>query len=288
MIPDPSREYDRLKGFADLYLGALKRRAPYELPISHNLKVTENAQRIALGTGMWRTVRGLRDGGQYFVDAERGQVAFWGVIEEIRGEALYGVRLRVESRLITEIESLLVRGSDYFEPDMIVADGSEMHAVLPREDRLTRAQLKAMAKTYFDSIEQLTGDWVPAREGMVRLVNGTSDSSVTRPGLSEREQYLALDVSSQISEKHFHYIESVRDRRFAIIDERRGIVHCMIMFDHPGDIAKPANGIPFGSPNSMLCFEVFKASKLGLLEVWAIGTALPFGCPSGWTTPPVG
>ncbi|MBV9805487.1 MAG: hypothetical protein JO130_19990 [Solirubrobacterales bacterium] len=283
MTATASPRYQQLRDFADRYLDALEHRAPYELPISHGLKVTENAQRIALGTGLWRTVRGLRDGGQYFVDVEREQVAFWGVIEEIRGEALYGVRLKVESRLITEIESLLVRGGDYFEPDVIVADSPEMHAVVPSEERLTRAELEAMATTYFDSIEQLTGDLIPAREGMVRLVNGTSDSNVTRPRLSEREQYLALDVSSQITEKHFHYIESIRDRRFSILDEERGIAHCMVMFDHPGDIEKPANGILFGAPNSMLCFEVFKASKLGLLEVWAIGTALPFGCPSGWS-----
>lgn len=275
-------EYERLRSFADLYLDALKNRSPQNLPISHRLKVTENCQRLALGTGVWRTFRGLEPGGHYFVDTTAGQVAFWGVIEEIRGPALFGVRLKVAGRLITEIECLLVRGGGVFEPDVLLADGPQFHAVVPEEQRLTRAQLEAMANLYFDSIEQVNGDRLPADEGLVRLVNGVADSNVTGREPGEVLGHQVLGVQTQITEGYYRYIEALRARRFPIVDEARGIVHSHVLFDHPGDIEQPGVGTPFGAPNSMLCFEAFKATTVGLLEVWAIGTALPYGCPSGW------
>lgn len=280
---DTTAERTRLTTLADRYIEALATREPQRLPVSPDLRVTENCQPIALGTGIWRTCRGVRPGGHHFVDVERGQVVWWGVVEEIRGPGLLGVRLAVEGRLITEVETVVVRGGDYFVPDVVLAESPEMHAAVPAEDRLGREELIAAAVSYFDAINRVSGEGLPVSPDTVRLVNGFADSAVEDAELSDEQTYLALDVAEQITQGHYNYIERIRDGRFTVIDEERGLCHCQIMFDHPGDITRPNGDLPFGSPNSMIFFEVFKITRAGIRQVWAIGAALPYGATAGWS-----
>ncbi|MBV9805107.1 MAG: hypothetical protein JO130_18040 [Solirubrobacterales bacterium] len=120
------------------------------------------------------------------------------------------------------------------------------------------------------------------REHTQRLVNGFGDSSRDPDDLEEHQMYLALDVGPQITAGHYRYIEAIRDRRFPIVDEERGLCHAIVVFDHPGDIDQPGGEVPFGAPNSMIIFEAFKMTREGIGEVWAIGTTVPFGSRAGW------
>lgn len=279
---DTAVERARLTAIADRFTEALAAREPQRLPVAPDVRVTENCQPIALGTGIWRTCREVRPGGHYFVDVERGQVAWWGVVEEIRGTDLVGVRLAVEGRLITEIEIAVVRGGEYFVPDVVLAEYPEMHAIVPGEERVSRGELIAAAHSYFDAINRVSGEGLPVSPDTVRLVNGFADS-VVEEELSEKETYLALDVAEQITQGHYSYIERIRDERFTVIDEERGLCHCAVMFDHPGDVTRPNGAVPFGAPNTMLFFEVFKVTRAGIRQVWAIGTSLPYGAKDGWS-----
>lgn len=275
-------EYERLKGFADLYLEALRSHAPQDLPVHPWLRVTENCQPIALGTGTWRTLREVEPEGQYFIDVQTGQVAFWGAIVEPRGRAILGVRLAVAGRLIAEIETVVVRGGSVFEPDVVLAEATELHAVVPPADRVSRSELVAGVAAYFDGIELRDGGRIPMRANVRRLVNGVNDSSVDPEGLDEHRLYLSLDVAEQITAGHYGYIEAIRDRRYPIVDEERGLCHAIVVFDHPGDLAQPNGDLPFDSPNSLIVFEAFKMARDGISEVHAIGTGLPYGSSSGW------
>lgn len=280
---DITAEHARLTAFADRFTRALAAREPRQLPVAPDVRVTENCQPIALGTGIWRTCLVVRPGGHHFVDVERGQVAWWGVVEEIRGTGLLGVRLAVEGRLITEIEIVVVRGGAYFAPDVVLAESPQMHAILPAEDRVSRGELIAAAHSYFDAINRVSGEGLPVCPDTVRLVNGFADSAVEDAGLRDEETYLALDVAEQISRGHYSYIERIRDERFTVIDEQRGLCHCAVMFDHPGDITRPNGVLPFGAPNTMIFFEVFKVTRAGIRQVWAIGASLPYGAKDGWS-----
>lgn len=280
---DTAAEHARLAAFADRFTEALAAREPHRLPVAPDVRVTENCQAIALGTGIWRTCRGVRAGGHHFVDVKRGQVVWWGVVEEIRGEGLLGLRLAVQGRLITEIEVVVVRGGAYFAPDVVLAESPEMHAIVPAEDRVARDELAAAAHSYFDAINRVSGDGLAVSPDTVRLVNGFSDSAVADAGLSDEENYLALDVAEQITLGHYSYIERIRDERVTVIDEERGLCHCAVMFDHPGDITRPNSVTPFGAPNTMIFFEVFKITRDGIRQVWAIGASLPYGAMDGWS-----
>jgi hypothetical protein len=280
---DTAAEHTRLTAIADHFIEALAARAPQRLSVAPDVRVTENCQAIALGTGIWRTCRGVRPGGHHFVDVARGQVAWWGVVEEFRGSGLLGVRLAVEGRLITEIEIVVVRGGSYFVPEVVLAEYPEMHAIVPAEERVSREELIAAAHSYFDAINRVNGEGLAVSPDVVRIVNGFLDSALEKEGLSDQETYLALDVAEQITQGHYSYIERIRDERFPVIDEERGLCHCVVMFDHPGDVTRPNGVQEFGAPNTMVFFEVFKATRAGIGQVWAVGASLPYGAKDGWS-----
>jgi hypothetical protein len=282
LVDATQADRDRLIQLADRYLEALGAGEPERVRVSPRLKVTENTQAVALGTGLWRTCRSVRPGGHFFVDTNAGQVAYWGVLEEIRGPAIFGVRLEAAGHTIAAIETVLVRGGEVFEPDVVCAEAPHMHELVDQAHRVSRDELVAGAMAYFDGIELADGDGMPMREHTRRLVNGFGDSFRDPEELDEHEMYLSLDVGPQITAGHYRYIEAIRDRRVPIVDEERGLCHTVVVFDHPGDIEQPNGDLPFGTPNSMIIFEAFKMTREGIGEVWAIGTSVPFGSGSGW------
>ena len=285
-LQDPTlAERDRLIGFMRDYLAALAARNPGLLRVAPHLRSTEDTQALPAGSGIWRTVRAVQPGGQYFVDPAAGQVEFWGVIDESGEPAIVSVRLKIEGRLIAEVETIVTReGGDYFDAERILADASDsFHRVLAPSERVSREQLITAAQLYFDAIEQSRGDSVPVDDTCMRLVNGTVDSLDEVEHLTHDTGYRALGVAQQITEGHYAYIESIRARRFPIVDTARGIVLCHVMFDHPGDLPRAGGTLPFHSPNSMLFTEAFKVVGGRIQAIWALGTRLlPYGISSGW------
>src|SRR5688500_4619261 len=63
-----------LERVVDQYLEALVARDPKRLPLSADVKYTENAQVVPIGDGFWKTVQGRGDYTHYFADPEAGQV----------------------------------------------------------------------------------------------------------------------------------------------------------------------------------------------------------------------
>lgn len=278
-----STERLRLIAVMNRYLEVLVGQNRDRLRIAPNLRYTENTRALPLGTGLWRTIRGRAPDGHYFVDTEAGQVEFWGVVDEMSSEDIFGVRLRVEGNLISEIESVVTRGGSFFSPSGVLDQHTTFHEVLGPDERNSRDELIAVANLYFDAIEQSDGSRLPVRDDCRRVVNGIVDSLEELTRLDTREQHRALGVAEQMTARHYAYIEALRDRRYPIVDTERGIVICHLFFDHPGDLPRADGELPFRSPNSMLVFEAFKVRSGVLREVWAIGTALPYGIDSGWS-----
>jgi len=277
-------ERSRLIAMADKYLAALRSGHPGGLPLSPRFRSTEDTQAIVIGSGIWRTVRGIRDGGHYFTDVERGQIEFWGVMEEMGEPAILSVRLKIEAQCFAEAEVIVTRKGPFFDPEMVLQDAAEtFHQVLPPAKRASREELVAIANLYFDAIEQQDSSRVPVNDQCRRLVNGAVDSMDAEDRLIEGEEHRALGVSQQIDDGYYAYIEALRDRRYPIVDTERGLVVCHLVFDHPGDRLRAGKDLPIKSPGSMVFTEVFKIVAGRIEEIWALGTApLPFGIRSGW------
>ena len=99
-----------LENVVEQYLSALVARDPRRLPVSKDVKYTENDQVINFGDGFWKTVEGRGNYTHIFADPDFGQVASMGTMREAGGPILMSLRLRIEIGRITEIESI------YFKP----------------------------------------------------------------------------------------------------------------------------------------------------------------------------
>ena len=99
-----------LEGVIDQYLKALVAHDPKTLPLSADVKFTENGQPLPVGDGFWKTAQGIGNYRHIFADPEVGQVALMGTMREANTNILMSLRLRIELGRITEIESM------YFKP----------------------------------------------------------------------------------------------------------------------------------------------------------------------------
>src|SRR5581483_7788539 len=99
-----------LEGVMNQYLAALAAHDPKRLPVSSDVRYTENDQLMELGDGHWKTIEGVGNYKHLFVDPEFGQVAIMGTMREGGTPILMSLRLRIQLGRITEIESM------YFAP----------------------------------------------------------------------------------------------------------------------------------------------------------------------------
>jgi hypothetical protein len=91
-------ECDRacLAGFMTTYLQALVKHDAASLPVTRNVKYTENGVRITLGDGIWQTASAMPTYRVDVVDEETEQVGLIGRISENGNNNWFGVRLKVE------------------------------------------------------------------------------------------------------------------------------------------------------------------------------------------------
>lgn len=139
-----------LSGYMDQYLAALAKRDPSGLPTAPTLKVAENSHRIALGENLWNVIVKIRSQKQYFTDAQAGQILALGVLELNAGEPfIYNVRLKIENKLITEVETMVTSdkiAGQHFKPDNMATFDPLYTSVVPANQRASRDELLSTAK----------------------------------------------------------------------------------------------------------------------------------------------
>src|SRR5688572_31222636 len=178
-----------LENLIDQYLTALVARDPKRLPLSADVKYTENNQVILVGDGFWKTVGGRGKYTHIFADPEFGQVAYMGTMMEAGQPLLMSFRLRIELGRITEIESV------YFKPGgggpNAIADMDKPHQPepfwfksIPPAQRMSRQELIAVADGYFTGLQKNDGKGIngtgtyPFTEDCHRIENGAPTTNV--------------------------------------------------------------------------------------------------------------
>ena len=128
-----------LRGTMTAFLHALLEHDASELPIADTLRVTEDAVEKPLAQlGLLRTVTGLRGYRQDILDERAGMAGTHVVVEESGAPVLLVVRLEVEDREITEIETVATRGRAdglIFNIDGLGTPSQEM-SYAPRPEQL--------------------------------------------------------------------------------------------------------------------------------------------------------
>jgi hypothetical protein len=286
---------EELIGYVDKYLAALAARDASRLPAIASLRYTENGQDVALGNGLWTTATPPRAKGNYFTDAQTGQVGFFGVAHEGEKPLILGLRLKIDAGRIGEVESVISRpGGNVFNPDSVSARRPAYEEVLAPSGRRSRAELIAITHSYFNGIEHRDGSMILVHEECARIENGVITAK--RPadaaalgGNAEMARRAQMGVAAQISAGIHGYITRVRDRRVLTVDEERGMTFGVYMFDHDGgDYIELRDGTrrempAFArTPSTAMIWEAFKIEDGLITAVEAIGTVLPHGTKPGW------
>lgn len=274
-----------LIGLIDLYMGALAASDAGRLPVAQDVKFTEQARELPLGQGLWRRRVALVSGGQYFADPKTGSACLFAAIKCDSADALIWLRLKEIDGKITEIETLLVPENKFmFDAEVAAAPRAIWQDIIPEGERRPREEMFRIMNLYFEGIERVDGSIIPVSDEAFRLENGTRASTNPNPPAHlppYMHTILKEGIAEQLTNRRHTYIQGIRDRRYLLADEERGIAFGCFLFDQPG---RREDGSPTVTGRStMLIPEAFKIRDGIIRQVEAIGTALPYGAQSGWT-----
>jgi hypothetical protein len=286
---------DCLIGFVRRYMAALSSHKVAGLPVAADLMFTENNVAMPLGEGLWNTISAVAPTGLEVADPETKQAAWFGVVEEHGQPAYLALRIHVERGKIDEIETVVHRKTGlpapFGDPTKVEHDPA-FQAVLPPEQRRPRQRLQAIADSYFNTVEQNDGQvFAPFDSDCGRLENGistTSNPNAGGTGGGGNASAIAQGCEDQFKLGLYRINKRVRERRYPLIDEERGIVVASGFFDHANsfDEYKLTNGRTMKTalkwPNSITLLEAFRIKDGKIHRIEAIFTYVPYFMHNPW------
>jgi hypothetical protein len=272
------------------YLAALVAHDPTKVKLSPQLKFVENAQRLTAGEGLWKTASAVPTAFALPVpDPVSGQIGFIGMMEESGKPIQLGLRLKVENGAITEAEHLVVRSFNGNSLDNLRTLRPGLRAEIPAAQRSPREVLLAIGMTYYDSIEQSSGDAAPFADDCERRENGMITAGGVGNGLDGQPR---LGCAAQMDTRTFTYIDSIDFRRVWITDPVTGLVFGLSHFRHSmtnkeitviGRDGKPTTRAVAFDPFDLPAAHVFKIRDNRIHEIEALGFMLPYKSKGGWS-----
>ena len=282
-----------LAGFMNKYLDALLAHDASKLPVTKNVKYTENGVRLDLTDGLWQTASTMPTYRVNVIDEQSGQVGLLGRIDENGNNNWYAVRLKVEKgEKVSQIEVLIVRAISMAPPPKGPKGPTEpsplMMQVIPEGQRLPPWKLEMIGNSYFTGLDtDNSGANVPFDPACQRRENGT----VTANNPDAPKGSMAwLDCKSQFDTHFSTIVTDIRERRF-IADPVTGLAFGWGYFDHNGTVEKMSNSLDhkmtdvpsmFRQPFSFYIAEIFKIKDGKIRQIEAVLTTVPYEMESGW------
>lgn len=306
--PEPC-ERACLEGFVNQYLDALVAHNIFALPLASRVKFTENAQALELGDGLWNVTTGVGKYKLIISDPQSQQVAFLGTVLANDRPATLALRLKLDNRKISEIETLVTvsnppgglggpggPGAAKAAPTgpppaptgaaALDAMGAPDAVFTTAEtEKRTRDQLIAAANAYYDAMERGSSavDFDPQCN---RIENGVQVTNNPSPNAGKIDPR-AMSCAEQIASRVFANYQVVYPRRMPVVDEERQLVFGMFMYQQPGDmleVASPGKGVyrfpeAQSTPGFVQAAQVFKFTGGKIRRMEALTTSLPYGTP---------
>ncbi|MGD9842770.1 MAG: hypothetical protein AB7F79_08500 [Steroidobacteraceae bacterium] len=294
-----SCDRDCLTAFAENYWDALISHDRKSLLVHSDVKFTENNVPLKLGQALWRTISGAGPHDIVFADPVQGTVALTAVVEELGNKVLFLARLKIERGKISEIETFVPRlgnshwmvpGGWYWASDFLRED-------VPSQKRTSREDMVKIADAYFDRLIDQSLPTPPLDDRCNRIENGirTTNNPDPTPGIVPppvNPAVTSLTCAQQFARKGLNYLQRVRDRRYVMVDEVKGIVLANVVFDHDGDEFTPVKDThdkqpslmppSLASPNTTVVSEFFKIEDGKITHLQAALVNVPFGMASTW------
>jgi hypothetical protein len=291
-----------LEDVVNQYLAALVAHDPKRLPLSADVRYTENDQLMNIGDGFWKTVESAGNYKHIFADPEFGQVALMGTMHEGGTPILMSLRLRIQLGRITEVESIFFRpgGGGPNNAPALDQPGYKPEDMwfksIPPAQRLSRQEMISIADAYFSGLEKNDGKGVngtgtyPFTSDCDRIENGSHTTNVPRPPNEPKDAIngFALDCMSQFKLGFYFVVQSIHNRRYPLVDAERGIVWSHAVFDqgtvNSGVLSdgRPYKFRGFNRPSSILVTEAFLIENGKIRRVEMIGPAAFYHLNSPW------
>ncbi len=286
-----------LAGFMTTYLNALVAHNSSTLPITKNVKYTENGVRLNLTDGLWQTASALPTYRVDVMDEEAGTVGLLGIIDENGNKNFFATRLKVEKgKLVSEIENLIVRNISMGTPQ---SGGTQykvhtephplMMEVIPAGKRSSRADLVTISDSYFTGLDtDESGRNIPFDPDCQRRENGMVTAN--NPDFPKGSMQW-MGCKAQFDTGFSVIVTDIRERRFEVVDPVTGLAFGFGYFDHDGSVAKMPETLDgklvdvspmFRQPFSFMIAEIFKIKDGKIRQIEAVLTTVPYGMESGW------
>jgi len=271
----------------DRFREALAARDPARVEWSAELRYSENNVALEPGDGVWNTLTALGPYDLRFADASEGQVALFTTVEETDAVSPCALRLRLRDGAVEECEIVVARNKDEGFPFLGQAfeDKPAMLADVPEAERISRAEMIAIANGYFETIERNNG-MIRTRfhAGCNRVENGVQTTNNPDFPLP----IARLGCEAQFALGWYRYDDELRGRRFPLVDVERGIVLAFGFIDHSGALGEYelTDGTkvksPIRRPHSYYLAEAFKIRDGAIEQVEAVFHTVPYRMPSPW------
>lgn len=295
---DCERSRECLARVMGAYLQALVAHDPARLPMTRNVKYTENGVRLNIGDGLWQTAAAMPTYRVDVIDEEEGQVGLLGRINENGNNNWYAARLRVEpDGKVSEIEVLVNRslsgapagGAGGAPPRQFAEPHPLMMQVIPPAQRASRAELARISNAYFTGIDTETSSRGTSFSPQCqRRENGNimASNPDAAPG-----SMASLDCRTQFDTGFQVIVTDIRERRFEVVDRTTGLAFGWGYFDHngtPAQMSRTLDRAPvdvastFRQPFSFYIAEVFKVVEGQIRQIEAVLATVPYQMESGW------
>lgn len=286
-----------LEDLVNQYLAAVVAHDPKRLPLSADVKYTENDQVLDVGDGFWNTATGIGNYKHYFADPVSGQVGWMGTMKEGRGTLLMALRLRAQLGRITEIETSYFRMGGGGPNDIAAMDAKGTPEPLWLQPapgaRTSREELIETANAYFEAVQRDNGKgFYPFTDDCDRIENGshTTNNPSSRPNTPGGFNYMGLGCKAQLESGYLGIVTNIHHRRFPLVDEERGVVWAYCVFDMGGTVRsiKLSNGETAdmsafaGRASSIEVTEAFRIENGKIRRVEMIGSSVPYHFNSAW------
>jgi hypothetical protein len=256
-----------LRGFVTQYLDALVAHNPGALPLSDNVKFTEDTVEMKPGEGLWKNASKIRPYRQDILDVRQGVAGSQVIVEEAGSPVMLMLRLKVADRKITEIETQVTRKQSegaLFAIDALQSAGPAMSAAPERSQLMSRTDAIQAALSYPAGLK--AGSFVkvdaPFAPGAYRIENGVRSAG---PGCARAG---CEDIKAQTIMEHPGI-----STRVAAVDEELGIVLLRMNFGQTKS---------YGQGNSLVVWEAFKVYGGQIHGVEAFMKIMPVDKASGW------
>jgi hypothetical protein len=256
-----------LRGFITQYLDAMISHNPKSIPIAPTTRFTEDTKTLPLVEGLWKGASRVRSYRQDFLDVREGVAASHVVVEENGTPVMLALRLKIENKQITEIETMVIRNKAegaLFDIEKLTTPHAAMNVVPDSSQRMSRSELIRIAEIYAAGLK-VGGNFeavnAPFAPDAYRIENGVITAGPGARAGSENIRTQRVMAHPDIS------------YRLAAVDEEMGIVLFRLDFGNTGN---------YGTGNALTLFEAFKIYGGQIHAVEAFMDIMPENTPSGW------